>query len=221
MIVLKNATLSYSKDYSALMDINLQIKAGERVGIVGDHGSGKTALLRLLAGLESLKCGKVYIRDIPIKKVNFMTDISLGYVTPNATFFERKSVYDNFLWILKSRKVPKKEREGIIRAVLEEFELSYLADMKINMLNPLERRQVQVARLALRPLDIILVDDIFIGNDEDFLKQIKKTIKILFNREPKEKTIIMACENEDLIKEFVQKVYHIDGGAMVEQGNEE
>lgn len=220
MIVLKNATLAYTKDYDALLDINLTIDTGERIGIVGERGSGKTALLRVIAGLEVLKCGQVYINDLPIKKVKFFNDVNLGYITTNATFFEKKTVYDNFAWILKTRKVPKRDREARVRAVLDEFELSYLADMRVNSLSPLERRQVQIARLALRPVDIVLCDQIFDGEDKDIVDQTKKCLQILLNREPKQKTVIMACEDEKLIADMVDKVYHIDGGSIVELADE-
>ncbi len=220
MIVLKNATVAYSKDYDALLGVNLTINSGERIGIVGEAGSGKTALLRVIAGLENLKCGSVYINDVPLKKINFLTDVSLGYITTKATFFERKTVYYNLAWILKTRKVPKREREAKVRAVLDEFEISYLADMKVNSLSPLERRQVQIARLALRPIDILLCDEIFDGKDEDLQKQVKKSLMTLINKDPKDKIVVISSEDEKLISDLVGKIYHIDGGSIVGNTNE-
>lgn len=221
MITLTNVTLAYSKDYDALANVNLEIANGQKIALVGESGSGKTALLRLIAGLDPLKNGSVLINDTPLKKVNFLTDVSLGYITTNPTFFERKTVYYNFVWILKNRKVPRRDREAKVRAVLDEFEISYLADIKVNKLNPLERRLVQIARLALRPLDILLCDNIFDGIEDDMLKQVKKVLLILINKEPAQKTVIIAGEAEELIKDLVDKVYYITGGSIMEPENEE
>ncbi len=216
MLELKNATLAYSKDYDALLDVNMVINNGERVALVGPAGSGKTALLRVIAGLETLKCGGVYYDDVPQKKVNFLHGVSLGYLSSRATFFERKSVYKNFMWILKTRKYPKKTREPIIRQVLEDFEISYLADMKVNSLSPLERRQVQMARLAMRPLDILLVDDILEGNDEDLTREVKKSLGVLISKQPAESLVLISSSNEDLVDDLVTRKYYIDSGSVSE-----
>lgn len=220
MIVLKNITLAYSKDYNALMNVSLTIHEGERVAIVGSEGAGKTALLRTIAGLEILKSGEAYIHDIPIKRVDFANNINLGYITEAPVFFERKTVFDNLAWVLKNRKIPKREWETRVRAVLDEFELSYLADLKVCTLSKLERRQVQIARLALRPIEILLCDDIFADPDAEIVKQTKKCLQILIDKEPKQKTIVFSAENEQSINDFANKIYHLNGGCLEENGNE-
>ena len=116
--------------------------------------------------------------------------------------------------------MPRREREARVRAVLDEFEISYLTDVKVNTLNPLERRLVQIARLALRPLDILLCDEILEGTDEDMIKQMKKALITLINKDPVQKTVVIASENENLVRDLVEKVYYIDGGSIVGQENE-
>lgn len=221
MIVLKNVVVAYSKDYNALMNVNLAVKNGERIAIIGNEGAGKTALLRLIAGLEVLKSGEVYIRDMPVSKVDFSTRVNLGYITQAPVFFERKTVFDNLAWVLKNRKVPKREWETRVRAVLDEFELSYLADLKMGTLSRLERRQVQIARLALRPIEILLCDDVFDDPDAEIVKQTKKCLQILLAKEPIQKTIIFASENEQVVSDLVEKVYYLSGGCLSEKNNEE
>lgn len=220
MIVLKNVVLAYSKDYNVLMNVNLTVKAGERVAIVGSEDAGKTALLRIIAGLEVVKSGEVYIHDKPIKMINFANDVNLGYITEAPVFFERKTVFDNLAWVLKNRKVPKREWETRVRAVLDEFELSYLSNLKVCSLSKLERRQIQIARLALRPIDILLCDDIFADPDAEVVRQTKKCLRTLIEKEPKQKTIVFSAENEQSIGDFVNKIYHLEGGCLEELENE-
>ncbi len=221
MIVLKDIEVAYSKDYSALLGINLHVKKGEKIGIVGHKDSGKTALLRLIAGLEKQKSGEAYIKDTPIKKINFAKDVALGYLTNRAVFFERKSVYKNLAWTLKVHKVDKKEWQDRIQKVLEDFEITHLEKEKIHSLCESDRRLVQIARMALRPLEIILCDDVLTGDDSVTQEKIKTALKKLFKLPPKDKIIIMASEDEKIIKEFVTKIIHIDSGSFVEKQNEE
>lgn len=221
MIKLKNVVLAYSKDYNALMNVSLTIQQGERVAIVGGENAGKTALLRTIAGLEILKSGEVYIRDMPIKRVDFANNVNLGYITEAPIFFERKTVADNLNWVLKNRKVPKREWESRVRAVLDEFELSYLLELKMSTLSKLERRQIQIARLALRPIDILLCDDIFSDPDPEIVKQTKKCLATLIEREPKNKTIVYAAEDEASVAGLVDKIYHLNGGCIEEENDEE
>lgn len=221
MIVLKNVVVAYSKDYNALMNVNLRVPSGARVAIIGSEGAGKTALLRTIAGLEIPKKGEVYIHDTPIAKVDFATHVNLGYITQAPVFFERKTVYQNLAWVLKNRKVPRVERESRVRAVLDEFELSYLADLKICSLSRLERRQVQIARLALRSLDILLCDDIFGDPDSEVVKQTKKCLQILLDKDSQQKTVIFAAEERGVVEEFADKVYYLSGGCLSESENED
>lgn len=90
MVEVKNLFLKYTREYYALYDINLNIEDGEAVAFVGEDESGKTSLLRVLAKLEKATKGEVYIRDIPLEKVNFRTDLQAGYVPATPVFLEKK-----------------------------------------------------------------------------------------------------------------------------------
>ena len=71
MIRISNLFLRYVRQYYALYDINLEIAQGERVAFIGKKESGKTSLLRILLKLEKAQKGEVYIKNIPLKKLNF------------------------------------------------------------------------------------------------------------------------------------------------------
>ena len=74
----------------------MDIEKGESVALVGEDESGKTSLLRILAKLEKKTKGEVFIKDIPIEKLNYKNDVSAGYVPASPVFLENKSVYENF-----------------------------------------------------------------------------------------------------------------------------
>lgn len=96
MLSIKNLYLKYTKEFYALEDINLDVAPGESVAFVGEQNSGKTTLLRVIAKLEDYDSGEVYINKIPLKKIDFKTDISVGYVPYCPVFLENKTVYENF-----------------------------------------------------------------------------------------------------------------------------
>ncbi len=78
MLRIKNLYLRYTREFYALYNINLEIADNERVAFVGEDESGKTSLLRIISKLEKLTKGEVYIRDIPIEKLDYKTDLSAG-----------------------------------------------------------------------------------------------------------------------------------------------
>ncbi len=220
VIELKDIKLAYNKDYCALFDINLTLKKGDRLAIIGETGSGKTALLRLIAGLEKQKSGECLIEGVPVSKVNFAKDISLGYLSTKAVFFERKSVYKNLLWALKVHKVVASEREERINTILKEYDIESLEKEKIKNLCSSDRRLVQIARMALRPLDIILCDDVLSEYDNDTVARIKKALGQLFDSAPKDKVIIMASQEKETCADFVKEFKYLKSGSFVEKLDE-
>ena len=123
MISFINVFVKYTKEFFALSNINLKVEKGEKVALLGPVDSGKTCFLRLLAGLEKPTKGEIYLKDIPIEKIDYQTDISLGFIPYKANFFDKKTVYENLKYVLKIRKFDKSQIEEIINKVVIEFRL--------------------------------------------------------------------------------------------------
>lgn len=221
MIELKNVCLGYNKEYYALCNINLKIEDGERIALVGEEGSGKTALLRLIAGLDQHKEGEVYINGTSIEKVDFLNDVSLGYLSSKAVFFENKTVEKNLRWALKLRKVPKEEWAQKIDFVLNEFKIAHLKKERVGRLSKSDRRLVQIARLALRPIDILLCDDIEMNKDERTFITLNSALRKLINMEKQNKTVILTCSNPKSCKGIVsRKIKMVSGSIEAEEKSE-
>ena len=123
MLSIKNLYLKYTKEFYALEDINLDVAPGESVAFVGEQNSGKTTLLRVIAKLEDYDSGEVYINKIPLKKIDFKTDISVGYVPYCPVFLENKTVYENFKYILNKKGYKPAEAEKMINNAIIDFSL--------------------------------------------------------------------------------------------------
>ncbi|MDD4816113.1 MAG: ATP-binding cassette domain-containing protein [Clostridia bacterium] len=215
MILISNLYLKYVREYYALYDINLKIKQGESIAFIGEKESGKTTLLRVLAKLEKFGKGEVYIKDIPLKKINYATDIKVGYLPATPVFFENKSVYKNFKKILKLQKVRKAEIENKINDILIEFNLENLKEAKIKDLSLYEKYLVSIARLCFRDLDIVLVDELLDNVSEEEKEHLVELLQKKFLN--KKTTFIFATQDQALAKKLCKRRVYFEFGSIVEE----
>ena len=216
MIELKNVSLSYNKEYYALYDINLNIQKGECVAVTGLSGSGKSSLLRLIAGLDKPIQGEILIDKTSIEEVDFISQVSVGFLSTKPVFFENKTVYNNFAWILKIRKIDKQNWEDKIDDTLNKFDILELKNKKINKLTKTEKRLVQIARLALRPLDILLCDDIGINPEEENFEVLSNAFKKLIKIDKKHKAVVFVCNNFKLFQDIATRKIKLVSGSIEE-----
>lgn len=211
MIEFKNVYLKYTKEYFALYDINFKISKGEAVALVGLKDSGKSSILRLITGLEEVAKGEIYVREIPVRKIDYSSDLSLGYIPYKGNFLDRKTVYDNMKYILKVRKVSPAEQEGLINKVLIDLNIEGLRDQKIHKLSLYEKYIVSIARLMLRKLDVLLVDNIF----EELTDQENKKIISLIKKYFADTTLVVATSSETIAKSLAKRAIKLDHGSIV------
>ena len=215
MIEIKNLYLKFIREYYALYDISINIEEGECICLLGQAESGKTSLLRVLAKLEKYEKGEVYIKDIPLGRINFKDDVQLGYVSYMPSYLNKKTVYENFKYVLKQRKVPKGEIEQRINDVLIEYNLEKYKNTKISALSLFEKHAISIIRLALRPLEVALVDNIFNNIDEEQTEHLVSLIKSVFL--DKNVTTLIATESEDIAKMFSDKIIKFENGSIVKE----
>ena len=218
MILVKNLYLKYIREYFALYDISLEIEDGEKVALVGEEHSGKTSLLRILAKLEKPSKGEVYIKDIPLKKVNFKYDVSAGYLPASPVFFDKKTVYENFKYILKYQKLNEADIENKINDALINFNIETLKDTKIKELTLFEKYLISIARLSFRNLELVMIDNIFDGLNEEEKGKIVAIIKEKFS--DKKITLIVATTDEKIAKELANRNIYFSNGSIITEKDE-
>lgn len=160
MLLIKHLYHKYTREFYALYDVNMEVADGERVALIGADDSGKTSLLRIISKLEKPSKGEVYLKDRPLKKVNFRSDISAGYVPATPVFLENKTVYENLKFILSERKISPMEIESKINEAIIDFSLEKIKDEKISNLTVEEKYILSLIRLTFRKLDFLMVDNI-------------------------------------------------------------
>ena len=219
MIRIKNLFLRYTREFYALYDINIDIASGESVAFVGEDESGKTSLLRILAKLEKLTKGEVYIKDIPIEKLNYKTDINAGYVPASPVFLEKKSVYENFKYILKDWELTDKEIENKINNTIIEYSLEKIKDTKLKDLTLEEKYVLSLIRLTLRDnLELLMIDNIF-----DKISEPTKEVEFSLIKQlnTKKTTLIVATTKEEIANALCRRKIYFKYGSIVDKLNDE
>ena len=136
----------------------------------------------------------------------------MGYVGEVPVFLENKSVYENFKYVLKSRGLKDLEIEEKLNAMIIEYNLEMFRDVKPKDLSLYEKYVISLLRLSLRPLDIVLIDDIFTKVDDNQKQIIVQMVKHLFI--DKKVTTLVASNDETLLKGVCKKFYHFKNGSI-------
>ena len=215
MISFVNVFVKYTKEFYALANVNLKADKGDVVALVGPKDSGKTCLLRLLAGLEKPDKGEIYIKDIPVEKIDYQTDISMGYIPYKANFFDKKSVYDNLKYVLDIRKTDKNVLEENINKAIIDFKLESIVDQKIYKLSLFQKYLVSIARLSFRKLDIVLIDNIFEELDASETKELIKLFKKYFIN--KNTLVLVATSDEKIAKSLATRTLFLEYGVITKE----
>ncbi|MBQ4382857.1 MAG: sn-glycerol-3-phosphate ABC transporter ATP-binding protein UgpC, partial [Firmicutes bacterium] len=155
---LKNIKKTYSNGITAVNDFNLDIADQEFIIFVGPSGCGKSTTLRMIAGLEEITEGELYIDD---KLVNDVApkDRDIAMVFQNYALYPHMTVYDNMAFGLKLRKVPKKEIETRVKEAARILEIEHLLDRKPKALSGGQRQRVAMGRAIVRSPKVFLMDE--------------------------------------------------------------
>ncbi len=168
-------------DVVAVHDLDIQIADKEFLVFVGPSGCGKTTSLRLLAGLEEVTEGKIYIGDRLVNDVP-PKDRDIAMVFQSYALYPHMSVYENMAFGLKLRKVPKKEIDRRVREAARILGIEELLDRKPKQLSGGQRQRVAVGRAIVREPAVFLMDEPLSNLDAKLRVQARAEISKLHQR---------------------------------------
>ena len=162
-------------------DLNLSVADKEFIVLVGPSGCGKSTLLRMIAGLEEITDGDIYIDD---ERVNDIPpkDRDIAMVFQNYALYPHMTVYKNMAFGLKLRKYPKKEIDQRVNEAAEILSISHLLNRKPKHLSGGERQRVAVGRAIVRHPKVFLFDEPLSNLDAKLRVQMRMEISRLHDR---------------------------------------
>ncbi|MCK4821146.1 sn-glycerol-3-phosphate ABC transporter ATP-binding protein UgpC [bacterium] len=177
----KNVSKIFPNNIQAVKDISLEVADKEFLVIVGPSGCGKSTFLRLIAGLEEIASGEIYIND---KLVNNTPpkDRNVAMVFQNYALYPHMDVYNNMAFGLKLRRYPKKEIDKRVNDAAVILGLKDLLDRRPRMLSGGQRQRVAVGRAIVRKPHVFLFDEPLSNLDAKLRVQMRTEIRKLHNR---------------------------------------
>ncbi|MGP1418446.1 MAG: ABC transporter ATP-binding protein [Sphaerochaetaceae bacterium] len=180
-VTLKNVCKVYDGNVLAVDKANIEVKDREFVVLVGPSGCGKSTTLRMIAGLEDISEGELYIdgklvNDVPPK------DRDIAMVFQNYALYPHMTVYENMAFGLKIRKFPKEEIDQRVKEAAKILDIEELLDRKPKALSGGQRQRVAVGRAIVRKPKVFLFDEPLSNLDAKLRVQMRAEISGLHNK---------------------------------------
>ncbi len=221
MIVVKDLWFKYPyREEYALKGINLEIKEGEFVAIMGDNGAGKTTLIKHLNGLLKPSRGDVYIDNISTKEASIAElsrKVALVFQYPEKMFFN-ESVAKEIEFGLKNFGFPEIVRRRQINKVLSLLWLDGLEDRSPFMLSGGEQRRLALATVLAWDPKYVVLDEPTAGQDRFNREVLMGIIKMLINQQ---KTVIIVTHDVEFVAELKPRVIIMCRGKIIADGSAE
>jgi multiple sugar transport system ATP-binding protein len=180
-LALKHIYKIYQGNVTAVKDFNLDIEDKEFVIFVGPSGCGKSTTLRMIAGLEEISQGELYIGDRLVNDVA-PKDRDIAMVFQNYALYPHMSVYDNMAFGLKLRKVPKAEIEKKVKEAARVLDIEHLLERKPKALSGGQRQRVALGRAIVREPMVFLLDEPLSNLDAKLRAQMRTEISKLHKK---------------------------------------
>ena len=177
----KHIGKTYPGGVTAVSDFNLEIKDKEFVIFVGPSGCGKSTTLRMVAGLEEITDGELYIGDRLINNVA-PKDRDIAMVFQNYALYPHMTVYENMAFGLKLRKTPKEEIRKRVEEAARILDITHLLDRKPKALSGGQRQRVALGRAIVREPKVFLLDEPLSNLDAKLRAQMRTELSKLHKR---------------------------------------
>ena len=164
-----------------LKGVNIEVESGQFLILVGSSGCGKSTLLNMIAGLESITRGEIWIGD---RLVNDLPPKSrdIAMVFQSYALYPSMTVRENICFGLQIRKVPRSEQKAIVESVSELLQISHLLDRKPRQLSGGQRQRVAMGRALARNPTLFLFDEPLSNLDAQLRLEMRAEIKLMHRR---------------------------------------
>jgi putative ABC transport system ATP-binding protein len=220
MIILNNVTKTYNNgnvQTEALKGINLKIKQGEYIAIMGTSGSGKSTLLNILGGMDTLTGGEYFYDDIPVHELNgnalhAFRKQNVSFVFQQFALMNHYTVYENVEVPLLAKGINKRKRKEIIMETLDLVGIGELSNKLPIHLSGGQQQRCAIARAIASDNNMILADEPTGALDKKTGIDIMNILKDI-NR--KGKTVIVITHDTN-IAAMADRIVYIEDGSNID-----
>ena len=215
MIDAKNINVKFGKR-QILKDLNLKVKKGEYISIIGKSGAGKSTLLNVISTLEKEYSGNVFyenkdIRDYNDFEISNLRNKKIGFIFQNFNLLEDFTVIENIMLPARLTKIDEISLMEKALGLINKFELDLTKNQYPNELSGGEKQRVAIARALINKPEIIFADEPTGNLDSKMSIEISNILSKL-NQEGQ--TIVMVTHNEELAKSS-NKIFELKDGMLL------
>ena len=215
MIDAKNINVKFGKR-QILKDLNLKVKKGEYISIIGKSGAGKSTLLNVISTLEKEYSGNVFyenkdIRDYNDFEISNLRNKKIGFIFQNFNLLEDFTVIENIMLPARLTKIDEIALMEKALGLINKFELDLTKNQYPNELSGGEKQRVAIARALINKPEIIFADEPTGNLDSKMSIEISNILSKL-NQEGQ--TIVMVTHNKELAKSS-NKIFELKDGMLL------
>lgn len=221
IIVIKDLKKKYDK-LNALDGVNLEVKKGEVISIIGPSGSGKSTLLRSITLLETPSEGEIYFegKKVNDKKNNInLTRQKIGMVFQQFNLFPHKTVIENMILApMKVLKLKEKDAKELAMSLLKKVGLEDRADEYPSKLSGGQKQRIAIVRALCMKPDVMLFDEPTSALDPEMVGEVLQVMETLAKDGM---TMLIVSHEMGFAEQTASRVLFMDQGKIVEQGSPE
>ena len=210
ILKIENLSLSY-KDQEVLKNINLSLDLGERVSILGESGSGKSSLLRCIAGFENINKGKISLKNEIVSSETFLLPTEkrgVGMVVQEKALFPHLTVKKNILFGIESNS----NKNEIVSELAELFKIEKLLDKLPGQISGGEQQRVAFARSLAPSPSLLMLDEPFSALDDKLKQELYYELDKIFEKQ--ELSIILVTHDREEAQILTSKSIKLSQGLL-------
>ena len=210
ILKIENLSLSF-KDQEVLKNINLSLDLGERVSILGESGSGKSSLLRCIAGFENINNGKISLKNEIVSSETFLLPTEkrgVGMVVQEKALFPHLTAKKNILFGIESNS----NKNEIVSELAELFKIEKLLDKLPGQISGGEQQRVAFARSLAPSPSLLMLDEPFSALDDKLKQELYYELDKIFEKQ--ELSILLVTHDREEAQILTSRSLKLSQGSL-------
>lgn len=214
MLKIKNVSKNFG-EIQALNNIDISIKKGEIIALLGENGAGKSTLLRIISGYLEATQGEIWLNDLEINQNHLDILDKSGYVQEISSLYDELTVDEYLKFVANIRKIPKSEINGKIETVINLLDLKKVMSQQTSTLSKGFKKRTELAAALLSEPDLLILDEPTEGLDPNQKDSIRKAIK----QYSKKHTIIISTHTLEEVDAIASRIILLHKGNLLADMN--